>query len=228
MEIGNRINPKPFSFGAYLVTDDSLCIHYSIDKVIEFSLSAGIKLIQIREKSLKTDEFTKKAERLLALVHSYGAYLIINDRVDIAKSIGADGVHLGQSDMPVKEARALLGNQVWIGLSVENDSHLESAIHLPCDSIALSPLFPTQTKLDASSPWGLDGLERARARTNKHITVIGGVNASNSFEIAKLGADSLAVVSAICSAKDPEIIAREIQREFQKGKNDYLKNAGLS
>lgn len=228
METRNRINPKPFPFGAYLVTDDSLCVHHSIDSIIELSLKAGIKLIQLREKSIGTDEFTKKAKRVLTLIHSYGAYLIINDRVDIAKSIGADGVHLGQSDMPVKEARALLGNKFWIGLSVENDSDLESAIHLPCDSIALSPLFPTQTKVDASSPWGLDGLKRARVQTDKHITVIGGVNSSNTFEIAKLGADSLAVVSAICSAKDPEIIAREIQREFQKGKNDYLKNAGLS
>ncbi len=137
--------------------------------------------------------------------------MIINDRVDVALASGADGVHLGQRDLPVREARRLLGRDAIIGLSVETPAQALDAESLDVDYLGVSPIFSTPTKPDAGAPWGLEGLRSLRARTRRVLVAIGGIDASNAESVLAAGADGLAVVSAICASADPEAAARRLR-----------------
>ncbi len=139
-----------------------------------------------------------------------GIPLIINDRVDIALAAKADGVHLGQTDMPYDTARQLLGPDAVIGLSVETWEDVTTAQNLDLDYLGVSPVFATPTKTDTKTPWGLDGLARIRAYSRHPLVAIGGLNAANARAIIEAGANTVAVVSAICSAKDPFTAARNL------------------
>ena len=136
---------------------------------------------------------------------------MINDRIDVALACQADGVHLGQSDMPVDLVRKILPPEVFIGLSVENDQDIAQAIGIDVDYLGISPVFATPTKTDTQTPWGLAGLQRARAMTDLPLVAIGGINVGNAVRVSRSGADGLAVVSAICAADDPASAARELR-----------------
>jgi thiamine-phosphate pyrophosphorylase len=140
----------------------------------------------------------------------FGVPLIINDRVDVALAVGAEGVHVGQDDMPYKTARSLMGPDAIIGLSVETWEDVEEAEGLDCDYIGVSPVFETPTKTDTKGSWGLEGLAKIRAFSRHRLVAIGGLNASNAEDTVKAGADCLAIVSAICSAPDPERASKEL------------------
>lgn len=133
-----------------------------------------------------------------------------HDRVDIALAAKADGVHLGQTDMPYDTARQLLGPDAVIGLSVETWEDVTTAQNLDLDYLGVSPVFATPTKTDTKTPWGLDGLARIRAYSRHPLVAIGGLNAANARAIIEAGANTVAVVSAICSAKDPFTAARNL------------------
>jgi thiamine-phosphate pyrophosphorylase len=136
--------------------------------------------------------------------------LIVNDRVDVALAAGADGIHIGQGDMPYDVARRLMGPEAIVGLSVETWEDVENAQDLDVDYLGVSPVFETPTKTDTKGSWGLDGLARIKAFSRHPLVAIGGLNRENAEAVIRAGADCIAVVSAICSAEDPLIAAREL------------------
>lgn len=193
----------------YLVTDDTLAGGRLFEKVTA-AVKGGVSMVQLREKNCTTAEFVSKGLRLKELLTPYGVPLIINDRVDVALAVGADGVHIGQSDMPCKIARKLLGPDKIIGLSVESMEDVRSANLEDADYIGISPVFATPTKTDTAAPFGLAGLARAVEESVHPAVAIGGINLSNAGEIMACGAAGIAVVSAILCSPDPFAAANKL------------------
>jgi thiamine-phosphate pyrophosphorylase len=205
-------------FGLMLVTDRRLAGGRPLEDVVEAAVRGGVTAVQLREKDCPTREFLEIARCLLSRLDRAGIPLIINDRVDIALAAGAAGVHLGQDDLPVLEARRLLGPGAIIGLSVETPEQAAAADAWDVSYLGVSPVFATPTKTGAKSPWGLDGLRRLRALSRRTLVAIGGINASNAADVLASGADGLAVVSAVCAAPDPEAAARRLRDIVDRGR----------
>lgn len=193
----------PDALRLYLVTDQSLLRGRTLADVVAAAVQGGVSCVQLREKQLGSREFLAQALMLKKLLAPHGVPLVINDRIDIALACGAEGVHLGQGDLPVEEARRLLPPDVFIGWSVESLSDVARSAALPLDYLGVSPIFATATKTDTNTPWGLQGLVQVRAATALPLVAIGGIHAGNAREVLLAGADSLAVVSALCAADDP-------------------------
>ena len=194
----------------YLVTDRPLSLGRDIEEIVREAVEGGVTMVQLREKECPTGEFVALAKRLKALLAPLGVPLIINDRVDVALAVDADGVHIGQSDMPYEVARRLLGKEKIIGLSVENFKDLEVANTLDVDYVGISPVYGTPTKSDTAEPFGLEGLRRAVEMSVHPTVAIGGMNAQTIGEVMAAGTDGVAVVSAICSAPSPRKAAEEL------------------
>ncbi|MEP2280050.1 thiamine phosphate synthase [Maribacter sp.] len=194
------------------VTDDSIKEDNSFFQILEVALKGGATIIQLREKSCDTTTFYKRALHCKKLCNTYKIPLIINDRLDIALAIDADGVHIGQSDMPYDVARRLLGNSKIIGLSVSNKDQAVKEDAQSADYIGISPIFSTNTKTtDLALPLGLSGLKEIRETYKKPIVCIGGIHKDNTKEIIANGADGIAVVSAISKATHPEEATKELK-----------------
>jgi thiamine-phosphate pyrophosphorylase len=189
--------------GLYFVTDRALCGAKPIAEVVLQAIRGGASCVQLREKDVSTRFFVEEALRIKALMTPFRIPLIINDRLDVALAAGADGIHVGQEDMPYQTARRLMGPGAIIGISVETWEDVERAEALDCDYLGVSPVFATPTKTDTKEPWGLDGLARIRAFSRHPLVGIGGLHAGNAEAAVLAGADSVAVVSAICAAPDP-------------------------
>jgi len=196
--------------GLCLVTDRGLCRGRPLEEVVQQAVRGGVASVQLREKDLSTRAFVETAARLKALLAPAKVPLIINDRVDVALAVGAEGVHLGQADLPCELARRLLGPRAIIGLSVERWEDVERAQGQPVDYLGVSPVFPTATKLDTVGAWGLEGVSRIRAFSRHPLVAIGGLNAGNLAQVVRAGAEGIAVVSAVCSAQDPQAAAAEL------------------
>jgi thiamine-phosphate pyrophosphorylase len=196
--------------GLYLVTDRSLCGGRPLEEVVLQAVRGGAACVQLREKDITTRSFIEEAVRIKALLAPFRVPLIINDRVDVALAGGADGVHVGQDDMPYAMARRLMGPGAIIGLSVETWDDVEKARNLDVDYLGVSPVFETPTKTDTKGSWGLNGLTKIRARLRHPLVGIGGLNRDNAADAVLAGADGVAVVSAICAAPDPFRAAQEL------------------
>lgn len=194
----------------YLVTDRELSCGRSLEEIVCEAVEGGVTMVQFREKDATTGEFVELGRRLMSVLKPLGVPLIINDRVDVALAVDADGVHIGQSDMPYEDARRLLGPDKIIGLSVENMNDLRKANELDVDYVGISPVYGTPTKTDTAEPFGLEGLRRAVGLSAHPTVAIGGMNASTIGEVFEAGADGVAVVSAICSAASPRQAAAEL------------------
>ena len=188
----------------YLVTDRGLARGRAIEDIVEKAVKGGVTMVQLREKDIATRDFIALALKLKEVLKPYGVPLIINDRVDVALASDADGVHIGQSDMPYRMARALLGPSKIIGLSVENFGQIEEAESLDVDYIGISPVFATPTKTDTAAPFGLEGLRKAVKMSTHPTVAIGGMNMETAADVMACGTDGIAVVSAIVCADDPE------------------------
>lgn len=187
----------------YLVTDRSLTLGRPLEQVVARAVQGGVSAVQLREKEAATRSFVEAARQMKALLAPYGVPLLINDRVDVALAVGAAGVHIGQEDLPYPLARRLLGPQAIIGLSVETEAQVVAAEAYDVAYLGVSPIFPTPTKKDTRGSWGLTGLARVRRLSRHSLVAIGGLNVGNAAAAITAGADSIAVVSAICSAEDP-------------------------
>lgn len=194
----------------YLVTDRSLSSGRSLEEVVSEAVAGGVTMVQLREKDASTGEFVELAFRLKEILKPYNVPLIINDRVDVALAVDAEGLHIGQSDMPYEIARKLLGSDKIIGLSVENMDDLLEANRLDVDYVGISPVYGTPTKTDTAEPFGLEGLRRAVALSDHPTVAIGGMNAGTIADVIAAGTDGVAVVSAICSADSPRSAAKEL------------------
>lgn len=186
----------------YLVTDRDLSLGRPLEEVVSEAVAGGVTMVQLREKDASTGEFVELARRLMNVLKPLGVPLIINDRVDVALAVDADGVHIGQSDMAYEDARRLLGPGKIIGLSVENMEDLVKANELNVDYVGISPVYGTPTKTDTAEPFGLKGLRKAVELSSHPTVAIGGMNASTIADVIGAGADGVAVVSAICSAEN--------------------------
>lgn len=193
-----------------LVTDRELCGTRRVEDVVMQAIAGGVDCVQLREKQLNTREFVEQALRLKQTMRCTGVPLIINDRLDVALAAEADGVHLGQEDMPVPIARQLLGANAIIGLSVENWADVERAQDVDVAYLGVSPIFKTPTKTDTKGAWGLEGLARIQSLSRHPLIGIGGLNQANIADVLTAGAQGVAVVSAICSAIDPTQAAAEL------------------
>jgi thiamine-phosphate pyrophosphorylase len=203
---------KILDFRLYLVTDQGLSLGRPLEWIVEAAVRGGVSAVQLREKSRPIPEYVDIARRIQKVLQPFGVPMIINDRVDIALAVGAAGVHLGQTDMLPGEARKLLGPDAVIGLSVETPEQAAAADHLDVDYLGVSPIFSTPTKTDLLTAWGLHGLRLLRSRSRHRLIAIGGINSSNAAAVMEAGADGVAVVSAICSAPDPDASARELRK----------------
>ena len=179
--------------------------------VVAAAVQGGVSCVQLREKNLSTRKFLAKALMLKKLLAPHGVPLVINDRIDIALACDAEGVHLGQSDLPVDKARRLLPPGIFIGFSVETLDEVLHSATLPLDYLGVSPIFSTPTKTDTKNAWGLDGLAAVRAATQLPLVAIGGIHVGNAREVLRAGADSLAIVSVICAADDPRGAAANLR-----------------
>lgn len=201
----------------YLVTDRGLCPKgRSLVQTVKEAVEGGVTMVQLREKDIDTRTFIEEALELKALLGPLGVPLIINDRVDVALASDADGVHIGQSDMPYSIARRLLGPDRIIGLSVENMNQVAQANALDVDYIGVSPVFATPTKTDTARPFGLEGLREAVKLSHHPTVAIGGMNALTAADVMAAGTDGIAVVSAIIAAPDPRAAAEELKNIVDK------------
>ena len=201
----------------YLVTDRGLCPEgRSLVQTVKEAVEGGVTMVQLREKDIDTRTFIEEALELKALLGPLGVPLIINDRVDVALASDADGVHIGQSDMPYAIARRLLGPDRIIGLSVENMDQVAQANALDVDYIGVSPVFATPTKTDTARPFGLEGLREAVKLSHHPTVAIGGMNALTAADVMATGTDGIAVVSAIIAAPDPRAAAEELKNIVDK------------
>jgi len=175
-------------------------------------------MVQLREKQASAGEFVQLARQLKRQLSGLDVPLLINDRVDVALAAGADGVHIGQDDIPYPQVRNILGPDRIIGISVNTNAQIREADKTDVDYLSISPVFPTPTKTDTKEPFGLEGLKRARSLTRKPMITIGGINRDNTAEIISAGVDGVALVSAICSAVSPFDSARELREIINKAR----------
>ena len=196
--------------GLYLVTDRGLCGEKSLEEVVVHAVKGGVAYVQLREKEISTRSFLEEAGKVKKLLKPYKVPLIINDRVDIALACNAEGVHIGQDDMPYEIVRKLMGTKAIIGLSVETWEDVLASQELDVNYIGVSPVFSTPTKTDTKGSWGLDGVAKIKAFSRHPVVAIGGLNESNIKEVVMAGADCVAVVSAICANDRPEAAARRL------------------
>ncbi|HHP0459028.1 TPA: thiamine phosphate synthase [Vibrio harveyi] len=191
------------AYRLYLVTDDQQDLA-TLKRVVRKAVEGGVTMVQVREKHGDVRAFIERAQAVKDILKDTDVPLIVNDRVDVALAVDADGVHLGQSDMPAIIARELIGPNKILGLSIENEEQLAEADSLPINYIGLSAIFATPTKTNTKKHWGIDGLKMALETTSLPIVAIGGINESNIPQLSATGVHGLALVSAICHADDPK------------------------
>lgn len=161
-------------------------------------IEGGATLIQLREKNLSGREFFEDAKRACDIARAAGAKLLINDRVDLVMALGADGVHLGQQDLPPAEARKLLGENAIVGFSTHNIQQLSAALEMPLDYVAIGPIFATSTKTNPDPVVGLNGIRAVREIAgDRAIVAIGGITEKNLADVFEAGADSAAMIGAV-------------------------------
>ena len=194
--------------GLYLVTDRNLCRNRTLSDVVLQAVQSGVAYIQLREKDISTRPFVEEAIAIKKILKPHNVPLIINDRIDVALACEAEGVHIGQEDMPYAIARKLMGSKAIIGLSVETWADVEESQTLDVDYIGVSPIFLTPTKTDTKGAWGLEGLAKIKAFSRHPLVAIGGINEANAADVIAAGADCIAVVSAICAVPDPAAATR--------------------
>lgn len=206
--------PRPFDLTLYLVTDPRLVAERGLLATVEAAVKGGVTLVQLRDPDAHGRALVEQARALKALLAPLRIPLIVNDRVDVAVAADADGVHLGQDDMSPADARALLGPEGILGLSVGNPAEFvgsSSGIDIGAvDYLGVGPVKATGTKTDAGAAIGAAGVAAVRALTRRPIVGIGGIDGALAGEVIRAGADGVAVVSAICAAPDPEHAARAL------------------
>jgi len=170
---------------------------------------AGVRLMQLRDKHSSPRQLYAQASALAAILAPSGIRFIVNDRPDIATISGAEGVHVGQTDLPVEEARRICPSPRWVGVSTHNLEQLREADRTSADYIAVGPIFPTGTKGNAEPVVGIDFLRRVRPMTRKPLVAIGGITVESAADVFRAGADSVALIRDLVAAPDPGARAQE-------------------
>ncbi|BAH07638.1 thiamine phosphate synthase [Clostridium kluyveri] len=199
-------------YSLYLVTDRNVLRGKSLYEAVEQAILGGVTLVQLREKDASTREFYEQALELKKITETYNIPLIINDRLDIAQAVDAEGVHLGQSDMPLVAARNILGKNKIIGISVGNVEEALEAEKNGADYVGIGTIFFTGTKKDIDIPIGIEGLKSVYNSINIPAVAIGGINENNFREVLSTGIDGISVVSAILGKNDIKAAAKALHK----------------
>jgi thiamine-phosphate pyrophosphorylase len=192
------------------IADTEVLAGMDVLQIIGEAVAGGSTIIQLRTKKKATREFLQIVMRATELLRPRKVPLIINDRVDIALACGADGVHLGQDDMPLPYARRLLGNKKLIGITASNPAEAVAAEKEGADYVGVGPVFLTSSKVDVPPVLGLDGLREIRGKIRLPILAVGGINVSNAGQVISAGADGVAVIRAIAASNNPRQAATEL------------------
>jgi len=211
---------KTVDYSLYLVTDRALSLGRSNFEVIRKAVGGGVTLVQLREKEATTRAFYQEGLEIRGYLKTRNIPLIINDRIDIALALDADGVHLGQEDMPIDVARRILGPRKIIGASVFTLEEAKTAEAMGADYLGLSPIFLTETKPELVGQIGIGGIPSLKEGVQIPLVGIGSMSQANAYEAVKAGLDGVAVVSAICSHEDPRAAAEEIKKEVLRAKGE--------
>ena len=188
--------------GLYVILDPSICPHRSLADLLHEATEAGATLFQYRNKSAPMKEAYAEATLLRKVAANLGVTFIVNDRCDLALAVDADGVHLGQADLPYREARNIMGHEKLIGLSTHNAEQVKAANRLKPDYIGFGPIFTPGSKPDHDPVVGISGLAQIRLLTTLPIFAIGGISLENAGDVINAGADGVAVISAIVNVPD--------------------------
>ena len=203
----------------YLVTDGRFITpgdkRGSLVDVVKMAIDGGVTAVQYREKEANTRVMVNEAEVLRRLCADQGVLFLVNDRIDVALAVDADGVHLGQDDMPAPIARKLLGPKRVIGVTVHNLDELKKAEDEGADYVSFAPVFATQTKPDHQRPLGVKGLSELVRHASVPCVAIGGINESNATDVFATGVDGICIVSAIMGADDPKEAARNLLKSVK-------------
>jgi thiamine-phosphate pyrophosphorylase len=191
----------------YAILDPNLS-ETSVSDLAKQLAAAGVELIQLRNKQSPSSHIFNAARDVTSVLGSTNARFILNDRPDIAAMIKCGGVHLGQEDLPVEDARKICGPSQWVGVSTHTLEQLRQADQTSADYIAIGPIFPTSTKQNPDPVVGLDFIRAARAVTRKPLVAIGGITLEKSEDVFRAGADSVAIIRDLTAAKNPAERAR--------------------
>ncbi len=200
------------NFRLYFVTDRTQTANRPLTDVVHAALDGGVRAVQLREKDLEGHELYTLAEQLRALTLRYRAQLLVNDRLDVALAVEADGVHLGQHSFSVEATRRLLGAGKLIGVSTHSPQEIDAA--QKADFIVFGPVYYTPSKAAYGEPQGLDRLRAAVAHSTVPVFAIGGIRTARVAEVLETGAHGIAMISAISAAADPAQAARELLRRL--------------
>ncbi|UIJ82747.1 thiamine phosphate synthase [Rhizobium leguminosarum] len=207
---------KAFDLSLYLVLDPDLCVGIGMVETARLAVAGGATIVQLRDKHAGTIGMIETGRALKQALDGTGALLIVNDDVEAAIAIGADGLHIGQEDMGARRARTLIGPDMILGLSVESEALAGAVDPDLIDYTGVGPVFATPTKADHKQPIGFDGLAKLAKASPVPSVAIGGLKADHVAQVFAAGAKGLAVVSAICGTPDPEAATRRIAAEIRK------------
>ncbi len=201
--------------GLYLILDQRWASRWDFTDILRQAADIGVKVVQYRNKNGAMNDVYRIALGLRKIASDSGMVFIVNDRCDVGLAVEADGVHLGQSDLPIGLARELLGGNCLIGLSTHSPEQVIEAAEQGADYIGFGPLFPTTTKPDHEPVVGIDGLKKIRPLTSLPIVAIGGIPSDSVSKIVSAGADAVAVASGILDSTDPRQALRHYMESFQ-------------
>ncbi|MGO6949222.1 thiamine phosphate synthase [Rhizobium johnstonii] len=207
---------KAFDLSLYLVLDPDLCAGIGMVETARLAVAGGATMVQLRDKHAGTIRMIETGRALKQALDGTGALLIVNDDVEAAIAIGVDGLHIGQEDMDAMRARAMIGPEMILGLSVESEALANAVDPGLVDYTGVGPVFATPTKADHKQPIGFDGLARLVKASPVPSVAVGGLKADHVAQVFAAGASGLAVVSAICGTPDPEAATRRIAAEIRK------------
>ena len=197
-------------YSYYLILDDQVCAPLPIIDAIEEVVDTGINFVQLRMKNQPPETIIRTGKQLLRYLRPRRIRLIINDDADIALAIGADGVHIGQTDKPYAAVRKQLGGRKIIGLTIENIQQAHQCRHYDCDYFGVGPVFSTITKQYFTPPLGISDLKNINDRLDAPVVAIGGINLQNVQSVLATGVAGVAIASAIFSAPDPRVMSQQL------------------
>jgi thiamine-phosphate pyrophosphorylase len=214
-----RLTPRlAFDLSLYLVVGPEATAGRDVTSVALAAVRGGATMVQLRYKA-GTSEIMQAAREVIEVLRPTGVPVIINDRVDLARALGAQGVHLGQGDASPAEARDVLGEDAIVGLSITAADQLARVDPNIVDYLGVGPVFDTGSKADAAQPLGLATLSQIASSVRLPVAAIGGITEANAAAVIRAGADGLAVISAICAADDPEDAARALVARIDEARS---------
>lgn len=205
------MSAKPRIGRLCVITDTAIQSRFSHEELVALAIAGGADIIQLRDKNLSDDELVHVARRVSDVCRPHGVPLVVNDRVEVARAAGADGVHLGLGDASIADARAHLGDNAIVGGSAGNVGDARAAEAAGASYLGCGHVFPTTSKKKPDRPIGLEGLARVCAAVAIPVLAIGGIDATNARACIDAGAHGVAVIAAVCAADDPCEAARRIR-----------------